>query len=104
MLTHQQHRTMLFIEAYQARSGGVSPSVREIACHLGHKGRTEGVRRLLDGLEERGFIKRLRRRARALEVVKPVSRFAFMSFSDEAKALCPYASASNAENAQVGQT
>jgi len=88
MLTHQQRATMLFIEAYQERTGGVSPSVREIATHLGHRSKCS-AHRLLMGLEERGLIRCMPSRARAITVVAPVSRWACYRFSENRKALEP---------------
>ena len=45
------------------------------------------ARRLLIGLEERGFIRRLPDRVRAIEVLKPVSRFATYRFDPDNKVL-----------------
>ena len=45
------------------------------------------ARRLLIGLEERGFIRRLPAKDRAIEVIKPVSRFTAFRFDRRAKAL-----------------
>ncbi len=70
MLTVQQSKLLKFIEeCLQER--GVSPSFEEMRTHLG-LGSKSGVHRLLEGLSERGFVKRLRNRARALRVVKGV--------------------------------
>ena len=77
---------MLFIEAEIERTGGVAPSVREIADHLHYRSPTM-ARRLLIGLEERGFIGRLPAKDRAIEVVKPVSRFAALSLDVRTKSL-----------------
>ncbi len=68
MLTRKQHELLLFINRRLAE-GGVSPSFEEMkdALHLKSK---SGIHRLISGLEERGFIRRLAHRARALEVVK----------------------------------
>ncbi len=74
---------MLFIEAELERTGGIAP--REIADHFHY--RSPMARRLLIGLEERGFIRRLPAKDRAIEVVKPVSRFATFRFDVERKAL-----------------
>ena len=60
--------------------------MREIADHLHYRSPTM-ARRLLIGLEERGFIRRLPAKDRAIEVVKPVSRFAPFSFDDRTKSL-----------------
>ncbi len=68
MLTLQQSRLLRFIED-RLRSRGVSPSFEEMRLHLG-LGSKSGVHRLLEGLGERGFIERLRNRARALRVVR----------------------------------
>ena len=79
MITKQQRKALLFIEAELERTGGVAPSVREIADHFHYRSPTM-ARRLLIGLEERGFIRRLPAKDRAIEVLKPVSRFAAFSF------------------------
>ena len=68
------------------RTGGVAPSVREIADHFHYRSPTM-ARRLLIGLEERGFIRRLEAKDRAIEVLKPVSRFATFRFDAKTKAL-----------------
>ena len=65
------------------RSGGIAPTVREIADYLSYRSPTM-ARRLLIGLEERGFIRRLPAKDRAIEVVKPVSRFAAFRFDPRA--------------------
>lgn len=59
------------VDAHQ----GAAPSVRELADHF-HYRSPSMARRLLIGLEERGFVRRLPGKDRAIEVVKPVSRFA----------------------------
>ena len=68
MLTRKQHELLLFINRRLAE-GGVSPSFEEMKEALNLKSKS-GIHRLISGLEERGFIKRLAHRARALEVVK----------------------------------
>lgn len=68
MLTAKQQQLLLFIDA-RLNSGGVSPSFDEMKDALGLKSKS-GVHRLINALEERGFIKRMANRARALEVVK----------------------------------
>lgn len=84
MLTHLQRRAMLFIEAAIERSGGVSPTIRDIAEHLSLHSRGH-AHRLLCGLEERGFIARLPRRRNAISVVRPTSRFAVFRFNNATK-------------------
>jgi len=68
MLTRKQHELLLFINRRLGESG-VSPSFEEMKEALNLKSKS-GIHRLISGLEERGFIKRLAHRARALEVVK----------------------------------
>ena len=86
MITKQQRKALVFIEAEMERTGGVAPSVREIADHFHYRSPTM-ARRLLIGLEERGFIRRLPAKDRAIEVVKPVGRFAAFSFDVRTKSL-----------------
>jgi repressor LexA len=86
MITKQQRKALVFIEAEMERSGGIAPSVREIADHFHYRSPTM-ARRLLMGLEERGFIRRLEAKDRAIEVLKPVSRFATFRFDPNNKVL-----------------
>ena len=73
MLTAKQRELLLFIDA-RLKEGGISPSFDEMREALDLKSKS-GVHRLISALEERGFIRRLPNRARALEVVKlPESR------------------------------
>jgi len=68
MLTAKQRELLLFIQKRLTESG-VSPSFDEMREALDLKSKS-GVHRLISALEERGFIRRLPNRARALEVVK----------------------------------
>jgi repressor LexA len=68
MLTAKQHELLLFIDA-RLKDSGISPSFDEMREALDLKSKS-GVHRLISALEERGFIRRLPNRARALEVVK----------------------------------
>ena len=68
MLTKKQKNLLLFINK-RLRSTGVSPSYEEMKESLNLKSKS-GIHRLISALEERGFIKRLAHKARALEVVK----------------------------------
>jgi repressor LexA len=68
MLTRKQYELLLFINR-RLSDGGVSPSFEEMKDALGLKSKS-GIHRLISGLEERGFIRRLPHRARALEVVR----------------------------------
>lgn len=69
MLTAKQHQLLTFIQA-RLEEGGVSPSFEEMKDALDLRSKS-GVHRLISALEERGFIRRLPNRARALEVVRP---------------------------------
>lgn len=68
MLTRKQHELLLFIHGRLSESG-VSPSFDEMKDALNLRSKS-GIHRLITGLEERGFIRRLPHRARALEVVR----------------------------------
>ena len=68
MLTPKQHELLMFINDRLGRTG-VSPSFDEMREALELKSKS-GVHRLISALEERGFIRRLPNRARALEVVR----------------------------------
>ena len=68
MLTRKQHELLLYIDK-QLSESGVSPSFEEMKDALDLKSKS-GVHRLISALEERGFIRRLANRARALEVLK----------------------------------
>lgn len=72
MLTRKQHELVCFIYDRLADTG-VSPSFEEMKEALDLKSKS-GVHRLISALEERGFIRRLANRARALEVVKMPER------------------------------
>ena len=68
MLTRKQHELLRYIHGHLSDTG-VSPSFEEMKEALELKSKS-GVHRLISALEERGFIRRLPNRARALEVVK----------------------------------
>jgi len=68
MLTRKQNELLLYINRYLTEKG-VSPSFDEMKEALGLKSKS-GIHRLITGLEERGFIKRLAHKARALEVIR----------------------------------
>ena len=68
MLTNKQFDLLQFIDN-QLKSKGVPPSFDEMKNALGLKSKS-GIHRLIKGLEERGFIRRLPHRARALEILK----------------------------------
>jgi repressor LexA len=68
MLTKKQKNLLIYINN-KIRSTGVSPSYEEMKNSLNLKSKS-GIHRLISALEERGFVKRLAHKARALEVIK----------------------------------
>ncbi|MBA4355144.1 MAG: repressor LexA [Novosphingobium sp.] len=68
MLTRKQHELLTFIQI-RLEDSGISPSFEEMKEALDLKSKS-GVHRLISALEERGFIRRLPNRARALEVLR----------------------------------
>ena len=66
MLTKKQKNLLIYINE-KLKSDGVSPSYDEMRVSLNLKSKS-GIHRLISALEERGFIKRLAHKARALEV------------------------------------
>lgn len=68
MLTAKQHELLLFIQR-KLEETGISPSFEEMKDALDLKSKS-GVHRLISALEERGFLRRLPNRARALEVLR----------------------------------
>jgi repressor LexA len=68
MLTKKQYELLMFIHE-RVRETGVPPSFDEMKDALDLKSKS-GIHRLITALEERGFIRRLEKRARALEVVR----------------------------------
>ncbi|QNE33087.1 transcriptional repressor LexA [Sphingomonas sp. NBWT7] len=72
MLTRKQHELICFISD-RLEDTGVSPSFEEMKEALDLKSKS-GVHRLISALEERGFLRRLPNRARALEVLKMPER------------------------------
>ena len=68
MLTRKQHQLLMFIHE-RMQSQGVSPSFDEMKDALELKSKS-GIHRLITGLEERGFLRRLPHRARALEILR----------------------------------
>jgi repressor LexA len=68
MLTNKQYELLMFIHE-RVRETGVPPSFDEMKDALGLKSKS-GIHRLITALEERGYLKRLEKRARALEIVR----------------------------------
>ena len=73
MLTYQQENLLKFIISFQKKSN-VTPSFDEMKIGLVLKSKS-AIHRLLSGLEERGYIKKLNNRARAIEVIKKLWGF-----------------------------
>ena len=68
MLTQKQHELLAFIDKH-LRETGCSPSFEEMKIALDLKSKS-GIHRLISALEERGFLRRQKHRARALEVIR----------------------------------
>ena len=68
MLTVKQKKLLEYINSFQKKNG-VTPSYEEMKSALDLKSKS-GIHRLILALEERGFLKRLAHKARALEVIK----------------------------------
>jgi repressor LexA len=68
MLTKKQYQLLIYIDKMLTENG-ISPSFDEMKDALNLKSKS-GIHRLISGLEERGFIRRLPNRARALEVMQ----------------------------------
>ena len=68
MLTRKQKELLLFIRESLTKEG-VTPSFDEMKMALGLRSKS-GIHRLITGLEERGFVKRLPHRARAIEILR----------------------------------
>ena len=71
MLTRKQSELLTFLSDHMQQHD-VSPSFDEMRDALGLASKS-GVHRLVSGLEERGYIRRLANRARAIEILKPVT-------------------------------
>ncbi|MDA9930116.1 transcriptional repressor LexA [Alphaproteobacteria bacterium] len=74
MLTKKQKELLDYLTDHAEKSE-VSPSFDEMRDALGLASKS-GIHRLVSGLEERGYIRRLANRARAIEIVKPISNAA----------------------------
>jgi len=83
MLTRKQHELLMFINQ-RLSATGVSPSFDEMKDALNLRSKS-GIHRLISGLEERGFIRRLPHRARALEVIKLPEEVAISSAAEKSR-------------------
>lgn len=81
MLTRKQRDLLTFIETCLA-TDGVCPSYEEMMYATGLKAKS-GIHRLIMGLEERGLIRRLPNRARAIELVNPLAQFSSAQLTAE---------------------
>ena len=95
MLTKKQYELLLFINK-RLNEQGVSPSFDEMKAALGLRSKS-GIHRLITGLEERGFIRRLPHRARALEIARLPENLA-------APAMAPAATRASAATGNGGGT
>jgi repressor LexA len=68
MLTKKQHELLMFIHE-RIRESGIPPSFDEMKDALDLKSKS-GIHRLITALVERGFLKRMEKRARALEIIR----------------------------------
>lgn len=68
MLTRKQYELLMFIHE-RVRESGIPPSFDEMKEALGLKSKS-GIHRLITALEERGYLRRMEKRARALEIIK----------------------------------
>jgi repressor LexA len=68
MLTRKQYELLMFIHE-RVRESGIPPSFDEMKDALDLKSKS-GIHRLITALEERGFLRRMEKRARALEIIK----------------------------------
>ncbi len=68
MLTRKQYELLMFIHE-RVRESGIPPSFDEMKDALNLKSKS-GIHRLITALEERGFLRRMEKRARALEIMK----------------------------------
>ena len=71
MLTQKQSELLSFLTSYM-NTHDVPPSFDEMRDALGLASKS-GIHRLVSGLEERGFIRRLANRARAIEILRPTA-------------------------------
>jgi repressor LexA len=68
MLTEKQHQLLTFLIEHQAEHD-ISPSFDEMRLAVGLASKS-GIHRLISGLEERGYIRKLANRARAIEILR----------------------------------
>lgn len=96
MLTRKQHELLIFINQ-RLQDAGVPPSFDEMKDALGLRSKS-GIHRLITGLEERGFIRRLPHRARALEILRLPTNMPTESLASDPPA--PVSTSSNVVRAE----
>ena len=98
MLTERQSQCLHAIQALTAERCGVAPSLREIAQRMGYRNAVGFTKKLVDGLIERGFVRRIDGKARAIEVIRSSApRVAVFRFDETIKELVPLRPATHAE-------
>ncbi|MEH6475297.1 MAG: transcriptional repressor LexA [Sneathiella sp.] len=100
MLTKKQHELLMYIHTY-LEGKGVCPSFDEMKEALDLKSKS-GIHRLITGLTERGFIRRLPHRARALEVLKLPDAVLPMGMSNRKAEQAEHASDFNVVKGEFG--
>lgn len=85
MMTKTQRKVLTFIHAELDRTGGVAPTYREISEFMGHKS-VNAAFHIVERLIERGYIRRVHGRHRALDAVRNVQ---WLRWDDETKSLTP---------------
>jgi repressor LexA len=100
MLTRKQYELLMFIDQ-RLRATGISPSFDEMKDALDLKSKS-GIHRLITGLEERGFIRRLAHRARALEVTRLPENLSDQPLPAPARSFSPTVIKGNFANVLVG--
>ncbi len=80
MLTKKQKELFDFVSSYIEKSS-ISPSFEEMKNALGLKSKS-GIHALITSLEQRGYIKRMKHRARAMEILKKTEALTFNSDSN----------------------
>ena len=71
MLTKKQKELFEFLSKYISKND-ISPSFEEMKIAVNLKSKS-GIHRLITSLEQRGFIKRLKHKARAMEIIKTLA-------------------------------
>lgn len=82
VLTQLQSQLLSFIIAYGEKNAGTSPTFEEMRTELGVSSKSS-VARIINALEERGFIRRLPGRVRNIEVIRAHAGIGLSAFSTE---------------------